>query len=95
MPTVYGDAAASETDRKAATLAKWIVKEKVTEVHVRHLQREVRLPGLKTAEDIHDAARALIDADWLREPPTVAGKRPRMAYPVNPKVAEVANGALG
>ena len=92
---VYGDAAASETDRKAATLAKWIVKEKVTEVHVRHLQREVRLPGLKTAEDILDAARALIDADCLRDPPPVTGKRPRMAYPVNPKVAEAANGALG
>ena len=51
--------------------------------------------GLKTADDIHEAAHALIAADWLREPPTVPGKRPRMAYPVNPKVMEAANGALG
>lgn len=55
---VYGDAAASETDRKATTVAKWIVKENAKEVYVRHLQREVRLPGLKTADDMHEAAYA-------------------------------------
>jgi hypothetical protein len=92
---VYGDAAASQTDRNAATMAKWIVREKAIEVHVRHLQRVVRLHGLKTADDIHDAAQALIAADWLRDPPTIAGKRPRMAYPVNPKVMEAANGTMG
>jgi hypothetical protein len=92
---VYGDAGATDGERKASTLAKWIVKEKATEVHVRHLQREVRLPGLKTAEDIHEAALVLIEADWLREPPRIGGKRPRMAYPVNPKVVESANGTVG
>ena len=81
---VYGDAAASQADRNAATLARWIVKEQASEVHVRHLQREVRLPGLKKAADIHDAAAVLIEADWLREPPASPGKRPREAYPVNP-----------
>jgi hypothetical protein len=92
---VYGDAGASDADRKAATLAKWIIKENATEVHVRLLQREVRLPGLKTADDIHEAARVLIEADWLREPARVSGKRPRMAYAINPKVLEGANGAMG
>ncbi len=92
---VYGDAAASQTDRNVATMAKWIVKENVIEVHVRHLQRVVRLPGLKTADDIHEAAQAMIAADWLRDPPVRPGKRPRMAYPVNPKVLEVTNGPMG
>jgi hypothetical protein len=92
---VYGDAGSSQADRNAATMAKWIAKEKVTEVHVRHLQREVRLPGLKTAEDIHKAARVLVEADWLREPPTVAGKRARMSYPANPKVVEFVDGTVG
>jgi len=93
---VYGDAASSETDRNATTLAKWIVKENAKEVYVRHLQREVRLPGLKAADDIHEAAHALIEADWLREPPTGTKKnRARMAYPVNPKVLEIANGPVG
>jgi hypothetical protein len=92
---VYGDAAATAAERKGATLGKWIVKERATEVYVRHLQREVRLPGLKTAEDIHEAAGVLIEADWLREPARVSGKRPRMAYPVNPMVLEAANGPMG
>jgi hypothetical protein len=92
---VYGDAAASRTDRNAATMAKWIVREKANEVYVRYLQRVVRLHGLKTADDIHEAAQALIAADWLREPLTVLGKRPRMAYPVNPKVMEAARGQMG
>jgi hypothetical protein len=83
---VYGDAAATDAERKAATLGKWIVKDKATEVYVRHLQREVRLPGLKTADDIHKAAGVLIEADWLRKPARISGKRPRMAYLVNPKV---------
>jgi hypothetical protein len=58
-------------------------------------QRVVRLHGLKTADDIHDAAQALIAADWLRDPPMIPGKRPRMAYPVNPKVMEIAHGPVG
>jgi Protein of unknown function (DUF3987) len=89
MPTaerVYGDAAASVSDRNAATLARWIFKERPAEIHVRHLLREVRLPGLSKAQLIHDAAQVLIEAEWLREPDTVPGKRPRMAYPVNPKL---------
>jgi hypothetical protein len=81
---VYGDAVASHTDRNAATLARWIVKERPAEVHVRHLLREVRLPGLVRAQLVHDAAQVLIEAELLREPDAVPGKRPRMAYPVNP-----------
>ncbi len=92
---VYGDAAVSVADRKAATLARWIVKARPNEVYVRHLLREVRLPGLKTAEDIHEAAHVLVEADWLRDPPAGIGKRSRMAYPMNPKVLEAARGQVG
>ena len=73
---------------KPAILARWIVKERATEVHGRHLQREVRLPGLKKAEDIRAAAEVLIEADWLRKPPVIPGKRPRVAYEVNPAVRD-------
>jgi hypothetical protein len=85
---VYGDAAATEVERSTATLARWIVKERPGEVHVRHLQRVVRLPGLRDAEQIRKAADALVDADWLRVPPkTVVGQvRSRVSYPVNPKL---------
>jgi hypothetical protein len=61
-------------------------------VHVRRLQREVRLPGLRRAEEIHAAAEVLIEADWLVAPVPGAqfGRRGRAAYLVNPRVWEPA-----
>jgi hypothetical protein len=88
---VFGDAGATEVERTAATLARWIIKQRPNEVYVRHLQREVRLPGLRTAEQIKKAANALVEADWLRPPAiqTAFGQfRNKVAYPVNPKLYE-------
>jgi hypothetical protein len=83
---VYGDASASEQDQNAATLAKWILKVRPKEVHVRRLQRKLHLPGLATARQIHAACAALVDAGWLKDPePGIDfGRRGRIAYPVNP-----------
>jgi hypothetical protein len=88
---VYGDAAATVGERNAATLANWIFRAKPKEVHVRHLQRKERLPGLKTADDIHAAAKALVEADWLAPPPTGAGSvgRTRAVYVINPRLWEI------
>jgi hypothetical protein len=88
---VYGDAAATERERSAATLARWILAHRPAELHVRHLQREVRLTGLRTAEQIRGAAEALVEADWLRSPApgNEFGQRGRVAYPVNPRLWEV------
>ena len=86
---VFGDAAATQAERNAATLARWIVRERAKEVHVRRLQREVRLPGLNTAALIHGAAEVLVEADWLAQ--ADRGKepgRPRAAYAVNPAALE-------
>jgi hypothetical protein len=85
---VYGDAGASKADCSAATIARWIMKTRPREVHVRRLQREVRLPGLVTAGEIRDAAEVLVDAGWLREPSpgTSFGPRARNAYSVNPRL---------
>jgi hypothetical protein len=87
---VFGDAGANEIERNAATLTQWILKEKPGEVHVRTLLREVRLPGLRSAEQIKKAADLLVDADWLQAPAkTVVGQpRSRVAYPVNPRLRE-------
>ena len=87
----YGDAAIPDADRHAATLARWILLRRPEEVHVRHLQREVRLPGLGTADAIHEAAKVLVEADWLRPPPRPTGfgkGAARAAYPVNPRLLE-------
>lgn len=82
---VYGDAVCKPKTRNAATLARWIVKVRATEVHVRHLQREVRLPGLTDASSIHEAAQELVDSDWLYAPgESMKQGRPRAAYKVNP-----------
>jgi len=89
---VYGDAAATERERAATTLARSIISARLPELHVRHLQRNVRLPGLRTAEQVRGAAEVLIDADWLRAPTrgTEFGQRGRIAYAVNPRLWEMA-----
>jgi hypothetical protein len=69
-------------------LARWIITAHPAELHVRRLQRDVRLPGLRTAAQIREAARVLVEADWLREPApgTAFGQRGRIAYAVNPRL---------
>ncbi len=90
---VYGDATATEPERNAATLARWIRKARPEAVHVRTLQREVRLSGLNNAAAIHAAAEELIEADWLRPPPPQRGfqTRPKAIYPVNPPIVDGAS----
>ena len=92
MPSILHIRAATERERGAATLARWIFGQRPQEVHVRRLQREVRLSGLRSAEQIRAAADALVEADWLR-PPTPGnefGQRGRVAYSVNLRLWEVA-----
>jgi hypothetical protein len=86
----YGDAACTVLDRNTATLARWIVKARAEEVHVRHLQRKVRLPGLRSAEEIHATCKALIEVGWLSQP-APGGRQQRRAevYPVSPRLKEV------
>ena len=81
----YGDAAASDGERRMATLARWIVKTRATEVHVRHLQRHVRLPQLHDAETIKATCSRLVEAGWLTAAKVSFPGR-RVSYPVNPRI---------
>jgi hypothetical protein len=83
---VFGDAATGDTERSAATLARWILRARPDEVYVRELQRNLRLPGLRSAEQIKKAADALVEADWLRAPARGTGPRIKLVYPVNPRL---------
>jgi hypothetical protein len=83
---VFGDSGATDAERNAATLAQWILKEHPNDVHVRWLQREVRLPGLRSAEQIKDAAKILVDADWLRAPIIGFGAQSKVVYAINPQL---------
>lgn len=88
----FGDAACSQSDRNITTLARWIAQERPGEVHVRTMERQVRLAGLTTVDAIHATCKALIDAGWLLpRPPSTSpqGGRPREAYPVNAALWEV------
>jgi hypothetical protein len=83
-----GEAACRKADRDTATLARWIAQERPREVHVRTLQREVRLPGLKDAADIHAAGANLIEAGWLMSTVGKTGfqHRPRAVDAINPRL---------
>jgi hypothetical protein len=83
---VFGDAGATIVEHNAATLAQWIVKERPEDIHVRALLREIRLPGLRSAEQIKAAAKILVDADWLRAPVIGFGAQSKVVYTINPRL---------
>jgi hypothetical protein len=64
---VYGDAAATEREHGAATLARWIFRERPTELNVRRLQREEQLLGRRSAEQIRHAAGVLVEVTLHNE----------------------------
>jgi len=86
----YGDAACPQADRNLTTLARWIAKQRPNAVHVRDMQRNIRLPGLVTADAIHAACTALIEAGWLGMPaPGGFQQKPRGVYPVSLRLMQV------
>jgi hypothetical protein len=85
---VYGNVAATTRACGAATLTRWILGTRPQELHIRHLQREVWLPGLRTAGQIRAAAEILVASGWLYPPVanTRFGPRARLAYFLNPRL---------
>lgn len=71
----YGDASLPQIERNAATLAKWIDKNKPERINVREVQRSAGLPGLQKAEDAKKAIEELVEGDWLRHDPRRAGRK--------------------
>jgi hypothetical protein len=86
----YSDATCTETDDNTTILARWIASARPAVVHVRDMQRNVRLSGLRDAKAIHAACAALIKAGWLGRP--VPGRafqhRGTKAYPISPRLRE-------
>ena len=81
----YGSSVQDFQQSQIQTLARWIVNCRATEVHVRYLQRQVRLPGLSRSQDIHAACQGLVTAGWLIPPPRGSRHgRARQAYGVQP-----------
>mgnify|MGYP002279637793 CR=1 FL=1 len=83
----YGDASLPKAERNAATLAKWIVKNKMERINTRELQRNARLPGLRNAAEIKEAIEVLEEANLLRYDPKREGEttgKMSGGYEVNP-----------
>jgi len=87
----YGDAMRPNVEQNTTTLARWIAGQRPDVVHVRHVQRNARLPGLATADAIHAACKELIEAGWLGKPTVGTGfqQRGTKAYPVSPRLMDV------
>ena len=92
---VFGDAALPEGDRIAATVARWILRERPAVLNARDLRRKARLPGLREAEKVKLALNVLVEADWLRPAFGRAGDstgRQREDYQINPRLYEGGDG---
>jgi hypothetical protein len=83
---VYGDAAATDIERRVATLARWVLKTWAAEVHIRHLQRKVRLPDLRNAATIKATCEEMVKAGWLIAPKLGIAAESKRVYRVNPLV---------
>jgi hypothetical protein len=91
----YGDAALPEADRLAATLGRWIMRERPETVNASDIRRRLRLPGLSEASKVQLALRTLEEADWLRPRPSRGGNTPgrqKSDYDVNPLLWEAERG---
>jgi hypothetical protein len=53
----YGDAGCTWLDRNTTTLARWIAKKRPNAIHVREMQRAIRLPGLTNPRRLQSADR--------------------------------------
>jgi putative DNA primase/helicase len=83
---VFGDAARPAAEKNAATIAKWMVRNKKRVINARDLRRTERLPGLSDSKIVSEALNVLGEAGWIRHASRPAGAtgRTREDYEVNP-----------
>lgn len=89
------DASLPKVEQRAASLARYIKAGGLTRINLREVRRDPSADGLKVAEEIAEAAEALVEADWLRPAPVRAGEsvgRARKDYEVNPAALRPDNG---
>lgn len=83
----FGEAGLSDTERHAAILARWILKNRPDKVNVRELQRTSGLPGFDKADSIRDALDYLGEMGWVQAAFARQGDtagRKQQIYAVNP-----------
>lgn len=86
---VYADAAVSEDERLAMSLARWIAHNRPNRINTRELMRRAAIPGLKGKQATDKAINQLVEAGWLRPEASATAGRPRRDYLVNPRIADL------
>lgn len=92
---VFGDAALPASERNAAALARYILKNEAQRINARDIRRSSGIATLKVAADVEAATEALEEANWLRPAPSRSGGSPGRAtkdFLVNPAVHGARNG---
>jgi hypothetical protein len=87
---VFGDAALPIAERKAATLAKWLLANDCTDFNAREVRRTAGLPGLSNSKVFDEATTVLVDAGWIRPAvnPLAFGRKPKN-FDVNPAIRQL------
>lgn len=87
---VYGDAALPVSERRAATLARWLLAQRARQFNARTVRREAKLPGLREPAEMDSACEVLADAGWI-SPVDSSGQqhRHRKDWLVEPRVWEL------
>ena len=89
---VYGDAAVPVGDRNASLLARYIVKERLTQINMRQLRLHPHKRHLRPLQEkglLEEAIAVLEGSGWLMADPSREGSQPgqqRKDYRVNPAV---------
>ena len=90
---VYGGSVKTH-NAKAVSLARWIKLHKPESINaVQIRQGDQKVPGINEREEAEEAIKALVSANWLLDQkkslPGSKGGRPRVDYPINPRLWEV------
>jgi Protein of unknown function (DUF3987) len=87
----FGEAALPKPEKDAATLARWIARQAPVPkvLNARDIQR-LRLAGLSTRDDVHEALVELEQAGWVRQILAQTGwqRKGRRDWEVSPKLIE-------
>lgn len=69
----FGDAGLTDQQRNAATLAKWILKNRLEQINTREISRVAVSPNLRKANKVQGAVVTLMASKWLRANPKRKG----------------------
>jgi hypothetical protein len=86
LERVFAEASIPQAQRDAMTVGLWLLKTKPEVINSRDLRRQQGFPGPREPKALDAAIEVLVDARWLRQPPSDGPGRPRKDFAVNPAI---------